>query len=93
MQTSSAPAVFKQIRFILSPLFVGTLIGVLAGGGAVLLLKFLPGNYTVKQQTLAFAGFTLLFAFAGFIDMVKCLFAYLRFRKSRVHRKRALQLR
>jgi len=86
MQTSSATAVFKQIRFILAPLFVGTLIGFLAGGGAVLLLKFLPGNYTVKQQALAFAGFMLLFAFAGFIDMVKCFFARLRFRKTRVPR-------
>lgn len=86
MQISSALAVFKQIMVILGPLFVGTSIGMLAGGGAVLLLKFLPGSYTVKQEVLAFAGFTLLFAFAGFIDTLKCFYVWLRSRKSHAHK-------
>jgi hypothetical protein len=80
---------FKQIRFILEPLFVGALIGVLAGGGAVLLLKLLPGTYTQRQETLAFAGFTLLFAFAGFVDTVKSFLAWLRFRKSQSNQGRS----
>jgi hypothetical protein len=82
VQTSNPPATFKQIRVILAPLFVGTLIGVLMGSGAVLLLKLLPSNYTHMQEILAFSGFALLGTLAGFIDTGKCFLAWLRFRKN-----------
>lgn len=82
MPTNSPPTMSKQIWFILEPLFVGALLGVLAGGGAVLLLKLLPGSYTHRQEIMAFTGFTLLSTLAGLVDTVRCFLAWLRFRKS-----------
>ncbi len=82
MQTSNPPSMFKQIRFILEPLFVGALLGLLAGGGVVLLLKLLPGSYSPKQETLAFVGFTMFGAFMGLVDTVRRYMAWLQFRKS-----------
>ncbi len=82
MQTNSLPTLFKQIRIIFAPFFVGALIGVLMGGASVLLLKILPSNYTQKQKELAFILFTLFGAFMGLVDTVRRYLAWLQFRKS-----------
>jgi NhaP-type Na+/H+ or K+/H+ antiporter len=82
MQTNSPPTLFKQIKVIFAPLFVGALIGVLMGCVSVLLLKVLPSNYTQKQEELAFILFVLFGAFMGLVDTVRRYLAWLRFRKS-----------
>ena len=72
----------KRFRFILQPMIAGALLGCVAGGCAVLVLRLLPGGYSKNQEMLAFVGFALLFSFAGFVDAVRCFCAWLQFRQS-----------
>lgn len=63
-------------------MIAGALLGCVAGGCAVLVLRLLPGGYSKNQEMLAFVGFALLFSFAGFVDAVRCFCAWLQFRQS-----------
>jgi hypothetical protein len=73
----------KNLKFVVMPFFVGASMGVVAGISIIILGRILVFGFTLKQEALAFFGFTLLGAIIGLLDLIARLRALLQSRESK----------
>lgn len=71
---------FNLVRYILSPLLVGLLLGAIGGEVSIYGSKLIALKLSQKQETIAFWGFTIWFGFGGLLDSINRFLHWLKTR-------------